>query len=243
MIVIDLYFAQTPNNAKILLALKELDLPYTIIRYDLYAGEHLNATLRGINPNMKIPAIVDHDPFDGGEPISVFESAAILIYLAEKYHRLLPENPRDRLQAIQWLTWQVAGLGPMFGQAGHFVRYAQPPGDHRYATERYINESRRLMNVLERRLKQTPYLAGVEYSIADIASWPVVYYFSMFLQFDYDILPSVKRWLDDIVKRPAAQATINSPEMDPGRYYDVRPVLTQQEWSNVFGERMLEASK
>lgn len=239
--MIDLYFAQTPNAAKILIALKELDLPFELVRYDLYKGEHLNADFRKINPNLKIPAIVDKDPADGGEPISVFESGAILFYLAERHGALLPTDTRGRIAAMEWLSWQIAGLGPYMGQAAHFLRYA-PPGPHEYSRERYVNESIRLAHVIDHRLSQAEWLAGDEYSIADIACFPVFHYFPQYFEFDFMSLPNLKRWYQAMLERPAVQATVNGPEMDPGRYYDTAPKLTEEEWSNVFGERMLKAS-
>lgn len=239
--MIEFYFAQTPNAAKVLIALKELDLPFRLVRYDLYKGEHLDPEFRKINPNLKIPAIVDLDPADGGEPIPVFESGAILIYLAEKHGRLLPSDPRARTKVIQWLIWQVAGLGPFMGQAAHFIRYA-PPGPHEYARERYINESIRLMHVMDHRLKQADYLGGEVFSIADIACFPVVHYFPQYFEFDFMALSSVKRWYEAMLARPSVEAAVNGEEMDPGRYYERSPVLTEEEWSNVFGDRMLKAS-
>ncbi len=239
--MIDFYFAQTPNAAKVLIALKELGMEYQIKPFDLYQGQHLNAEFRKVNPNLKIPAIVDLDPTDGGEPIPVFESAAILIYLAEKGGALIPADARRRMEALQWLSWQVAGLGPYMGQAAHFLRYA-PPGPHEYSTERYVKESVRLLHVMDYRLRSEPFLAGKDYSIADIACFPVVHYFDQYFEFDFQSLDTIKRWYSAILEHPAVQAALNGPEMDPGRYYDTAPVLTEEEWSNVFGERMLKAS-
>lgn len=239
--MIDFHFAQTPNAAKILIALKELDLPYNVIRYDLYQGEHLNAAFRKINPNLKIPAIVDHDPPGGGEPIPVWESGAILIYLANKGGALMPADLRRRTECMEWLSWQISGLGPFMGQAAHFLRYA-PPGPHEYSTKRYVNESVRLLHVMEHRLRDVPYLAGPAFSIADIACFPVVHYFDQYFEFDFQSLANVRRWYETLMARPGVRSAIDSPEMDPGRYYDHEPVLTENEWSNVFGERMLKAS-
>ncbi|MCJ2188434.1 glutathione S-transferase family protein [Novosphingobium beihaiensis] len=238
--MIDLHFTPSPNSLKIKIALEELGLPYKVIRYDLYKGDHLAPAYRAVNPNVKLPGIVDHDPQDGGEPFSVFESGAILQYLAEKTGKLLPENWRERSQAIQWLTWQVAGVGPMMGQAGHFLRYA-PPGDHAYSTQRYVNESKRLVQVLDNRLKRNAYLAGSTYSIADIAAWPVVQIFSPYVGIDLEPFPNARRWLGTIAQRPAVQASLNSPDMGPGRHYDAQPKLNEEEWSNTFGERMFNA--
>ena len=170
----------------------------------------------------------------------MFESAAILIYLAERSGALIPQGARARMQTLQWLTWQVSGLGPFMGQAAHFLRYA-PPGPHEYSTTRYVNESVRLLHVLDHRLSQSSYLAGEEFSIADIACFPVVHFFGQYFEFDFMSLESVKRWYELVLNRPAVQAALSGEEMEPGRYYDVKPKLTEQEWSNVFGERMLKA--
>lgn len=240
--MIDLHFTTSPNSLKILIALEELGLDYKIIKYDLYKGDHLAQAYRQINPNMKLPAIVDYDPQDGGEPYSVFESGAILQYLAEKSGKLLPADWRERWQAIQWLTWQVAGVGPNMGQAGHFLRYA-PEGDHSYSINRYVNESKRLVQVLDNRLKRSPYLAGNEYSIADIACWPVFQMFCPYLGIELADYENALRWRDEIQKRPAIQAAFSNPVMGGGstREYDEKPKLTEEEWSNNFGDRMLKA--
>ena len=148
--MIDLHHVGTPNGHKVTIALEELGLPYRTITYNLLTGDHFTPAFRSINPNNKLPVIVDNEPADGGAPLPVFETGAILIYLAEKYGQLLPKDTRRRTQAIQWLMWQMAGLGPMHGQAHHFVRYA--PEGQTYATNRYVNEARRLLNVLEHRL-------------------------------------------------------------------------------------------
>lgn len=156
--------------------LEETALPYRVIEYPLYAGHHLTREFGWLNPNHKLPVIVDNAPADGGEPFAVFESGAILQNLADKTGRFLPTDARGRSVALQWLTWQVAGHGPMHGQAHHFVRYA--PEGQDYAVERYSREARRLLHVLERRLSEVEgmagdYLAG-DYSIADMACWPWV---------------------------------------------------------------------
>lgn len=238
--MIELHFTPSPNSLKILIALEELELPYEIKRYDLYKGEHLAPAYRDINPNLKLPAIVDHAPADGGEPFKVFESGAILQYLAEKTGRLLPTEARARSETIQWLTWQVAGVGPMMGQAGHFLRYA-PPGDHEYSTGRYVNESRRLVQVLDNRLKRTDFVGGSDYSIADIAIWPVVQIFSPYLGIELTDFPHVARWRDAIMARPAIQRALAHPVMSAGRHADEQPELTKEEWSNSFGDKMLKA--
>ncbi|HPG24456.1 MAG TPA: glutathione S-transferase N-terminal domain-containing protein, partial [Myxococcota bacterium] len=162
--MIDLHYFPTPNGWKVSIALEELGLPYRIVSCNIARGEQFEPAFLAISPNNRMPAIVDHEPSDGGEPISVFESGAILHYLAEKTGRLLPEDPRRRVQAIEWMYWQMANQGPMCGQAGHFRNYA--PEKIPYAIERYTREARRLYGVLDQRLADRPYIA-FEFSMAD----------------------------------------------------------------------------
>lgn len=235
--MIDFHYVPTGNNLKIAIALEELALPCRLVKYDMYVGTHQTPEFRRINPNSKLPAIVDHDPADGGEPLPVFESGAILLYLAEKTGQLLPGEWRAREQARQWLVWQVAGLGPMLGQANHFVRYA--PEGQDYGVERYLRESRRLLEVLNRRLRDRAYLAGDEYSVADIACYPWAAG-TAGIGIDPARFPAMAAWLERIRVRPAiergAKAIFGE---DRGRYTQKRPVLTQDEWSTLFGARLL----
>ena len=198
--MIDLYFWQTPNGRKISVALEELALPYQIFPINIARGEQFKPEFLAISPNNRIPAIVDHEPADGGAPISVFESGAILLYLADKTGKLLPKDVRGRTEVLEWLMWQMGGIGPMFGQANHFVAYA--PERIPYAVTRYVNETKRLLKVLDTRLTGREFVAGA-YSIADIASYPWVVSARDRLvkdEFDY---PNVARWLDAIGARPA----------------------------------------
>ena len=158
--MIEVHYAPTMNGHKVALMLEEIELPYKLIHYRIFEGDHLTPEYRAINPNFKIPTIVDLAPADGGAPLAVFETGAILFYLGEKTGRFIPNDFRRREEARQWLTWQVAGLGPMHGQANHFMRYA--PAGQDYAIERYSRESRRLVAVLEHRLETVDYLAGDE---------------------------------------------------------------------------------
>lgn len=238
--MIELHFTPTPNGQKIAIALEELEIPYRTVGYDIFEGDHLTAAYGRINPNHKLPAIVDLDPaFDGG-PHAVFESGAILQYLAEKTGRLLPADPRARSQAIQWLTWQVAGLGPMGGQASHFLRYA--PEKIPYAIERYSLELERLLTVLERRLGEAAYLAGDAYSIADIAVWPGRAAAGL-TDIDIEKYPNTHRWFGDIAARPAVKRAVGGDKALPAKYAQRQAKLTPAEWSNMFGERMLGAVK
>lgn len=237
--MIDLHFTPTPNAQKVSIALEEVELPYRLISYDIFEGDQHTAEFGRINPNHKLPAIVDHDPPFGGGPHAVFESGAILQYIAEKTGRLLPKDPRQRSIALQWLTWQVAGLGPMGGQAAHFIRYAPERLD--YAITRYTNEVGRLMYVLERRLGEVEYLAGDEYSIADIAVWPgrsAAGRMSVDLQAQY---PNTYRWFTQIAERPGVIRGRDAERAVPAKYMQAKAVLTDEQRSNMFGDRMLGA--
>lgn len=202
---IQLYSLNTPNGQKISIALEELGLPYDYHRIDIGAGDQFTPEFLAVSPNNKIPAIVDPDGPDGA-PINVFESGAILLHLAEKTGKLLPSDPRDRSEAIQWLFWQMAGLGPMFGQLGHFFKYAKDKCDHPYPVERYTNEAKRLLGVLDKRLEGREYLAG-DYSIADIATFPWVNCLEEFYEATEQVgladFKNVAAWRDRCNSRPA----------------------------------------
>jgi GST-like protein len=233
--MIDLHFTPTPNGQKISIALEETGLPYRLINYDIFEGDHLTAEFGRINPNHKLPAIVDHDPPFGGGPHAVFESGAILQYIAEKTGQLLPWDPRQRSVALQWLTWQVAGLGPMGGQASHFMRYA--PEQLEYAIERYAREVQRLLAVLEKRLGEAPYLAGDDYTIADIAVWPGRAA-GRVMNIDITQYPNTHRWSSVIAARPAVARGRDAERAIPDKYMQQQARLTPEQWSNMFGDRM-----
>ena len=194
----------TPNGHKVHIALAELGLPYKLVPVNIGKGEQFRPEFLAITPNHRIPAIVDPDG-PGGKPLTLFESGAILIYLAEKTGKLIPADPAARYTCLQWLMFQMGGVGPMFGQHGHFHHYA--PEKVPYAMNRYANEVRRLYGVLEKRLAEAPYLAGEEYSIADIATWPWLR-FPERRAIDMADFPAVKRWFDTIAARPAVQQGI-----------------------------------
>lgn len=236
--MIDVHFVPTPNGNKVTIMLEETGLPYRLIPYNMLEGEHLTPEFRRINPNGRLPAIVDHDPPGGGEPFAVFESGAILVYLGEKAGgALLGEGPRGRSLVMQWLMWQMAGLGPMHGQAHHFIRYA--PEGQDYGVARYGAEARRLLAVLEARLKAADYLAG-DYSVADIASWPWVRA-TYAIGFDLEPYPNIRRWLEAIGERPAVKR--GTETRNAANLQSLRPVLTPEQWSNLFGENMLKSSE
>ena len=205
--MIDVYLSPTPNGLKIRLFLEELaeagkPLAHRVVPVRLSAGEQFAPAFLAISPNNKIPAIVDNAPADGGAPLPVFESGAILLYLAEKAGLLLPADPRARVEALQWLFWQVSGLGPMAGQAGYFRVYAPHPV--REAIERYTRELARLYRVLDRHLQDREWIAGDAYSIADVAAYPWIVPHAPHGQ-DLDAHPHLRRWFERIAARPATR--------------------------------------
>jgi GSH-dependent disulfide-bond oxidoreductase len=196
--MIELYYWATPNGHKITIFLEEAELEYQIFPIDIRAGKQFDPDFLKIAPNNRIPAIIDRQPQDGGEPISVFESGAILQYLAEKTGKFLPTHIRDRLIAMEWLFWQMGGLGPMAGQNHHFGQYA--PEKIPYAIERYVKETARLYGVLNRQLAGKDYLAG-EYSIADMACYPWIVPHEKQQQNLADF-PDLQRWFEIMQQRP-----------------------------------------
>jgi GST-like protein len=199
--MIEVWTWPTPNGHKVHIALEELGLAYSVIPVNIGSGDQFKPEFLSITPNHRIPAIVDPDG-PGGRRLELFESGAILIYLAEKTGQLLPADPVARLTALQWLMWQMGGVGPMFGQWNHFNNYA--PEKIPYAIERYSNEVKRLYRVAEKRLMQAEYFAGAEYSIADIATYPWARNPEN-RGIDMAEFPHVKRWLDAMAARPAVQ--------------------------------------
>jgi GSH-dependent disulfide-bond oxidoreductase len=237
--MIDLHTVATPNGHKVSIMLEETGLPYEIIPYNIFDGDQFKPEFLALNPNNKLPVIVDNDPLDGGEPITVFETGAILIYLADKTGRFLSLESRARYQAIQWVMWQMSGLGPMHGQAHHFIRYAPEDVENRYAHDRYLAEARRLLKVMESRLAEEEYLAG-DYSIADMACWPWVRATAL-IDLSLDSLPNIKRWFDDIDARPAVQTGSNVINDYRNRIINSDKVpLTPEQWSVLFGARQRE---
>ena len=196
--MIDLYTWSTPNGRKVSIMLEECALPYRVHPINIGKGEQFTPEFLALNPNNRIPAIVDSEGPDG-KPLPLFESGAILIYLAEKTGKFMPRDPRMRLICLQWLMFQMGGVGPMFGQAHHFIRNAKEQVP--YAIKRYTDETRRLYGVLQKRLSEAEYLAD-EYSIADIATFPWVARFEWH-KVDLNDFPAVKRWFDLIAARPA----------------------------------------
>jgi GST-like protein len=239
--MIDFHYVPTGNNLKIAIALEELGLPYRLVQHDMFAGTHQTPEFRRINPNAKLPAILDHAPADAGPPLPVFESGAILLYLAEKSGRLMPVDWRRRHTTQQWLVWQVAGLGPMLGQANHFVRYA--PEGQQYAVERYLREAQRLLAVLDRQLRGREFIAD-EYSIADIACFPWAASTHTIGVAGADF-PAIAAWIERIEQRPAVTAAKAAlmRNADRAKYLQIRARLRPQEWSTLFGEQLLAGAR
>lgn len=230
--MIELYYWTTPNGHKITLFLEEAELPYTIVPINIGAGDQFKPDFLKIAPNNRIPAIIDSEPADGGEPISVFESGAILLYLAEKTGKLIPADIRGRTDVLQWLFWQMGGLGPMAGQNHHFSQYA--PEKIPYAINRYVNETGRLYAVLNKRLSDREFVAG-EYSIADIAIYPWIVPHERQGQ-KLEDFPHLQRWFEAIKARPATIRAYEKAETFKNQAISVeqsRDLLFNQSANNV----------
>jgi GST-like protein len=199
--MIDLYYWPTPNGWKVSIALEEMELPYQTLPVNIGRGEQFEPGFLAISPNNRMPAIVDHEPEGGGEPLSVFESGAILLYLADKSGLFLPRDLRGRTEVTEWLMWQMGGLGPMLGQNHHFRIYASE--NLQYAVDRYTNETNRLYGVLDKRLEGREYICG-DYSIADMACWPWIVPHERQGQSLGDF-PHVNRWYEKMKTRPGLQ--------------------------------------
>lgn len=206
---IQLHSLGTPNGQKVSIALEEMGIAYDAHRVDITKNEQFRPEFVAISPYSKIPAIVDPEGPDG-KPISIMESGAILLYLAEKSGKFLPADPRLRSETLQWLFFQVGGVGPMFGQFGHFFKYAKPGFDHRYSLERYTNEAKRVLGVLEKRLEDRSYLVGNDYTIADMATVPWVNCLSKFYKADDQLAlkeyPKLTAWAARVSERPKTAA-------------------------------------
>jgi len=215
--MIDLHYWPTPNGKKVTILLEELGLPYRIVPVHIGKGDQFTDDFLKIGPNNRMPAMVDDEPADGGPPISVFESGAIMLYLAEKAGRFLPADVRGRYEVVQWVIWQMANQGPKFGERGHFSRVAPEHGDQSYAQRRFNDEVHRLYGVLNNRLYDRRYIAGDDYSIADMISYP--WTASWELQgIDMGEFKYFKRWWDEMSARPAVQrgmAVTAGPAEDP----------------------------
>ena len=228
--MIDLYYWPTPNGHKVSLFLEEAGLDYTVKPVNIGKGDQFDADYLRFSPNNKMPAIIDHAPADGGDPISVFESGAILLYLADKTGRFGGTGVRERTVVDEWLFWQMAGLGPMTGQYGHFHVYA--PEDVPYAKERYRKEAERLLGVLDKRLEDRAFITGGDYTIADMASYPWIGVYDK-APIDMTPFPQVQRWHAAIRARPATQrAYALTKQVNP----DAGKALSDEEKKLLFGQ-------
>ncbi len=222
--MIDFYFWTTPNGYKVLAFLEETGIPYRIVPVNISKGEQFEPEFLRISPNNKMPAMVDHRP---GVPISLFESGAILLYLAEKTGRFLPKDVAGRAEVLQWLFWQMGGLGPMLGQNLHFGQYA--PEKIPYAIDRYVNETSRLFKVLDKQLTDREFIAG-EYSIADTATYPWVFKHP-YLQLRLEDFPNLQRWFKTIERRPAVARAY-----EIGASINTTPTVTEESRKILLGQ-------
>jgi GSH-dependent disulfide-bond oxidoreductase len=229
LIMIDLYYWTTPNGHKVTIFLEEAGLKYNVIPINIGKGEQFKAEFLAVAPNNRIPAVVDHEPKGGGKPISIFESGAILVYLADKTGKFGGKDLRTHTEILQWLFWQMGGLGPMAGQYNHFGNYA--PDKLPYAIDRYRNEVNRLYGVMNKRLADRPFLAG-DYSIADMACYPWVVPWERQGQ-NINDFPHVKRWLETIKARPAV---VKAYELAPKINPNPGGIRTAEERAILFGQ-------
>jgi GSH-dependent disulfide-bond oxidoreductase len=226
----DIYFWTTPNGYKILLFAEEAGLSYAIKPVNIGKGQQFDSAFLRISPNNRIPALVDHEPATGGAPLSIFESGAILLYLAEKTGQFMPTELRGRVELLQWLFWQVGGLGPMAGQNHHFTHYA--PEKISYPLQRYQDETNRLYGVLDRRLADHRFMAGADYTVADMATYPWVLPERQGQKIDD--FPHIKRWKAEIAARPATVRAYAK-----GRQVNTAPVVTKESANILFGQTAL----
>jgi GSH-dependent disulfide-bond oxidoreductase len=225
--MIDLYYWTTPNGHKITVFLEETGIPYTIKPINIGKGEQFSPDFLAISPNNRIPAIVDHKPADGGRPLSVFESGAILQYLAEKTGKFLPADLRTRTETMQWLFWQMGNLGPMLGQNHHFRNYAAEKIP--YAINRYLKETERLYGILDERLTDREFVAG-DYTIADMACYPWIVLYDRQGQ-NLDDFPNIKRWFETIQRREAVQRAY-----DIAKTVNASTTMTEEAKAVLFGQ-------
>ena len=225
--MIDLHYWTTPNGHKVTMFLEEAALPYRIVPVNISTGEQFKTGFLEIAPNNRIPAIIDHEPTGGGAPISLFESGAILLYLAEKSAKFIPADVRGRADVLQWLFWQMGGLGPMAGQNHHFKQYA--PENIPYAIDRYVKETNRLYGVLNKRLADRQFVAGA-YSIADMASYPWIVPHERQGQ-NLGDFPHLKRWFDQIAARPATMSAYAK-----AKEINTQPTVSEDAKKILFGQ-------
>jgi len=207
--MIDLYYWPTPNGKKVTILLEECGMPYEIKPVCIQKGDQFSPEFLAMNPNHRMPVMVDRAPADGGKPITIFESGAIMMYIAEKAGKFYPQDLRGRHEVNQWLIWQMANQGPKLGECGHFRRLGESQGDQSYAVRRFTDEANRLYGVLNNRLHKSKWLAGSEYTIADMISYPWTVNWKMQGQ-DIEEFKYVKRWQEELAARPAVQRGMNA---------------------------------
>ncbi len=237
--MIDLHYWPTPNGWKVSIALEECGFEYNLIPIDIGGGDQFTAEFLRISPNNRMPAIVDHDPIGGGEPLALFESGAILEYLADKAGQFLPTSGPQRYRVLQWVHWQMANLGPMMGNANHFKNYgkniADDPKQLEYGTKRFVGEVDRLAGVMDAQLGANQFLAGADYSIADMITWPWAMLLNRLIDDEiWNQFPQVKRWVDEVGARPAVAkgfkvgAELNKRELTEAEEKARREILFNQ---------------
>lgn len=209
--MIDVHYWPTPNGWKVTIMLEECGLDYRLVPVDIGGGDQFQANFLRISPNNRMPAIIDHDPITGSEPLALFESGAILEYLADKTGQFLPTEGSQRYKVLQWVHWQMANLGPMMGNANHFKNYARniadDPAQLEYGTKRFVGEVDRLAGVMDAQLSVNAFLAGADYSIADLVTWPWAMLAGRLIdEAMWEVFPNLKRWVDTVAERPAVQA-------------------------------------
>ena len=232
----DLYFAPTPNGWKITIMLEECSAPYNVVPVNLGAGDQFKPEFLRISPNNRMPVLVDHEPTGGGEPISVFESGSIMMYLAEKYGRFWPQDVRGKYEVNQWVVWQMANQGPKTGERGHFSRVDPKHGDQAYAQRRFNDEVHRMYGVLNNRLYNRPWIAGDDYSIADMIAYPWTATWEL-QGIDMGEFKYFKRWWDAMAARPAVvqgMAVVAGPPEDPAT---VTPEERARRMSLLYNQR------
>ena len=220
--MIDLHFWPTPNGRKVTILLEECGLPYKIVPCNIGRGDQFTEEFLAIGPNNRMPALVDHEPMGGGEPITIFESGAMMMYIAEKAGQFYPQEPRQRYEVVQWVMWQMANQGPKTGECGHFRRLGDNQGDQSYAVHRFTDEVNRLYGVMNNRLYDRPYLAGDEYTIADMICYPWCVGWKGQGQ-DIEEFKYFKRWFEELGERPAVKRAMeigNDVREDPATIDD-----------------------
>lgn len=232
----EVHYWPTPNGKKVTILLEELGVPYRIAPVNIGRGDQFTDAFLKMNPNHRMPVLVDHDPADGGAPLSVFESGAIMTYIADKEGRFLPKDARGRSQVLEWVFWQMANQGPKLGECGHFRRLGDTQGDQSYAVRRFTDEANRLYGVLNNRLYQNRYLAGDTYSIADMISYPWAVNWQAQGQ-DIEEFKYFKRWLEELAARPAVQRGMAVESGDTEDPASVSPEERAARMKRLFNQR------